>query len=66
MRPRTGETLLAALGLVALFCASNWAIPGPGHEPTAVAIAVSGLLFALALSLNVVALIPSLRSSPDV
>jgi hypothetical protein len=62
---RTDKSLLGALALVALFCVASWLIPGPGHEPTAIAMIVSGVLFVLAAGMNVFAVTRSRRSLPS-
>jgi alpha-1,2-mannosyltransferase len=61
---RTTGSFLGALVLVALFCVAGWLVPGPGHAPTAIALIVSGMVFLVALCVNVYALTPSRRRQP--
>lgn len=62
---RTDKSLLGGLGLIALFCAAVWLVPGPGHEPTMLALIASGVLFAVAACVNLYVVALSLRSARE-
>jgi hypothetical protein len=64
-RARTERSFLGGLGLTALFCAASWLIPGPGHDPTSIAMWVSGIVFVVAVCANVFAVARSRHSSQE-